>query len=71
METTYAMGTASVAMCGSTVKVAADGSAIDPTPKCRVHGYGRDASIVAASRIEPPAAMIAMEPWPGANKDSA
>jgi hypothetical protein len=75
METASAMDTGTTSTRGavyaSTVKVTADVTTIDPTPICRVRGYGRDASVAATSRGKARTGMIAMEPRPGANKDPA
>ena len=75
METASAMGSATAspreAMYGSTVRAAADVTTVDPTAKCRVHGCGRHASVVATPGVEARTAMEAMEPRPSANKDSA
>jgi hypothetical protein len=59
------------AMYASTVNMAADVTTIDATPKFRVRGWSRYASVVATPRVEARTGMIAMEPRPGANKDSA
>ena len=75
MESTSAMGSATaysrVAMDGSTVKVTAVGTTIDSTAKGRVRGLYRHTSVVTTTRVEARTPMKAMEPRPGANKDSA
>ena len=73
MEASFAVDTADtrVAMNVGSIKVAANGTTIDPTMKIRVRWNGRDASVITPSRIEARTGMIAMEPRPGTNEDSA